>query len=215
MSHGITLREAERRAFTSTFQHGLWDVFIGCFVLMFAVGPFLSRSLGDLWSSVVFVPFWVVILIAIWTVRKYVVTPRVGTVRFGAWRTSRLRRFNVVMLVVCFLAFFLGILSAVDFNAVPGWVHAARFGLVSLLAFGVAAYFLNFTRLYAYGALVALSPLVGEWLWVSVGVPHHGYPVTFGITAAIAFFVGAVKFVRLLRDHPIPAESPCGEARGG
>jgi hypothetical protein len=215
MSEAISLRDAERKAFTSTFQHGLWDIFVGCFLLQFVIGPFLSRGLGDFWASAVFLPFWALTFVALWLVKRYVVTPRVGTVDFGAWRKARLRRFNVVMLAVCLAALALGILSAVDLAVVPGWMIAARFGLVFLLFFGGAAYFLNFTRLYAYGVLVALSPLVGEWLWVSLGVSHHGYPVTFGITAAIAVCVGAVKFVRLLRDYPLPTESPSEVTHSG
>ncbi len=215
MSQEISLRDAERKAFASTFQHGLWDIFIGCFLLQFVVAPFLSRSFGDFWSSAVFVPFWGVTFAILWFVRKHVVTPRVGAVRFGAWRKARLMRFNVVMLIVCLAALALGILSAVDFGVVPDWMIGARSGLVFLLVFSGAAYFLNFTRLYAYGILVALSPLVGEWLWVSVGVPHHGYPVTFGTTAAIAICVGVVKFVRLLHDCPMPTEAPSAEAYRG
>ncbi len=215
MSQGISLRDAERKAFASTFEHGLWDIFIGCFLLEFVVGPFLSGSLGDFWSSAVFLPFWALAFVTLWVVKKHLVTPRIGSVRFGAWRKARLLKFNVVMLVVCLAALALGILSAVDFAVVPGWMIGARFGLVFLLVFSGAAYFLNFTRLYAYGVLVALSPLVGEWLWVSVGVPHHGYPVTFGIAAAVAVGVGVLKFVRLLHDYPVPAESLREEARGG
>jgi hypothetical protein len=215
VSQEISLREAERKAFASTFQHGLWDIFIGCFLLQFVIGPFLSRSLGDFWSSAVFVPFLALTFVALWLVKRYVVAPRVGSVRFGAWRKARLRKFNIVALAVCLAALALGLLSAVDFAVVPGWMIAARFGLVFLLLFSIAAYSLDFTRLYAYGLLTAVSPLVGEWLWVSVGVPHHGYPVAFGISAAIAMCVGVVKFVRLLRTYPVPAESPSAEAFGG
>jgi len=90
----------------------------------------------------------------------------------------------------------------------PGWVHTARFGLVLLICFSVAAYFLDFTHLYLYGVLIALSPVVGEWLWTHAHIPHHGYPVTFSATAAIIVIIGLVKFVRLLRAYPQPVEAP-------
>jgi hypothetical protein len=95
-----------------------------------------------------------------------------------------------------------------SFGDVPSWIHVARFSFVVLLGFSVAAYFLNFTRLYLYGVLIALSPLVGEWLWVYMEVPHHGFPVTFGITAGIIILTGLVKFTRLLRHYPIPINDP-------
>lgn len=211
MSQRISLREAERKAFTSSYQDGLWDIFIGCFILQFAIAPLLSRSLGDLWSSVIFLPFYALVYLAIWLVRRYLVTPRVGEVRFGSWRRTRLIRFNVVMLAVLLLALILGLLSAVNFAASPGWIHAARFSLVILVCFSVAAYFLDFSRLYVYAILLALSPLVGEWLYLSIRAPHHGFPITFGITALTTVLVGLVQFMRLLRDHPLPTGEPSSE----
>ena len=207
MSQIISLRDVERKAFITAHDDGLWDIFIGCIVSQFAIVPFLSRSLGDFWSSAVFLPVEAVVYLAIWLVRKHVTRPRTGLVRFGAWRKAKLVKFNAVILVVLSVGLILGILSAVNFD-VPGWVHSARFGLILLVGFGLAARFLDFPRLYLYGVLLALSPVVGEWLWVRMHAPHHGFPVTFGATAGIIILTGALHFVRLLRNHPIPTEEP-------
>ncbi|MFN2147732.1 MAG: hypothetical protein ACK2T2_05020, partial [Anaerolineales bacterium] len=156
----ISLRETERRMFAIKFQDGLIDIAIGCFLLVFVIGPYLSPALGDFWATVVvFLPLWTIILPALWLVRRYVVTPRIGFVKFGAWRVSRVKRFNVVVLIVLVLSSILGLLSAVEFDAVPGWVHSARFSLVFLLIFSITAYFLDLTRLYVYGILIALGYL--------------------------------------------------------
>ena len=215
MSQKTSLRQVEQKVFRSAFQDGLWDIFIGCFILEFAIGPLLSRSLGDLWSSVVFLPFWAIVFAAIWLIRKYVVTPRIGKVEYGSWRRRRLVQFNVVVFAVLLVAFVLGILSATDFATLPGWIHAARFSLIILIAFSVAAYFLDYACLYIYGILFALSPLVGEWLYVYMKAPHHGFPVTFGTTAGIAILVGLAKFIHLLRDYPHPAEELPSEGAYG
>jgi hypothetical protein len=58
MFQKISLKEAERKAFKASFDDGLWDIFLGCFFLIFAIGPYLSPTLGDFWSSMVFLPFW-------------------------------------------------------------------------------------------------------------------------------------------------------------
>jgi len=55
MSTPISLKDAERKAFQSTFADGLWDVFIGCsFPLQLTIAPLLSHRMGDFWSSAVF-----------------------------------------------------------------------------------------------------------------------------------------------------------------
>jgi hypothetical protein len=208
MSQNISLKEVERKVFTTAFQDGLWDILIGCFVLMFAIGPFLSTtSLGDFWSSVVFIPFWALVYLIIWLIRKFVVTPRIGVVKFGLSRKVKLSRFVALAIFVSVVGLILGILSA-QIDDAPGWVFLTSFGSLVLISFSVAAYFLDFAHLYLYGVLIALSPLVGEWLYIQIGASHHGFPITFGTTAGVIILVGLIKFALLLRDHPIPEEEP-------
>jgi len=206
MTQRISLKEAERKAFRITHNDGLWDIFLGCFFAMFAIAPFLSLSLGDFWSSAVFLPFWGLVFLGIRVIRKHVVAPRIGVVRFGQARKTRLVKFTVVMLVVNVVAFVLGLVAAVNLGKVPGQMLSIGFGLILLIGISVAAYFLDFSRLYIYGLLVGLSPLVGEWLWTRGYVTHHGFPITFGATAGIMILVGLIVFARLLHDYPLPTE---------
>jgi MFS family permease len=204
MSNEISLKETERKVFQTVFQNGLLDIAIGGFLLVFAIGPFLTPYLGDLWGTVaIFLPLWGILFPALWLIRKRVVTPRVGSVKYGPWRVSRMMRFNLVIFVVLVFTAILGFLSAVEFDAVPGWIHTARFSLVFLLVFSVAGYFLNFARLYIYGILIALAPLIGELLYQNLSVPHHGWPVTFGLASGLITLKGLILFVRFLRDHPL------------
>lgn len=151
-----------------------------------------------------FLPFWAAVFALLWVVRRRVVRPRLGRVEFGAWRKARLLRFNVLMLVVNIVAFALGLLAASSFGLLPGWVHTVTFSLIILLGSCAAAWFLNFPALYLYGLLIALAFLVGEGLYLYLGIPHHGYPVTFGSTAGLLILVGLFKLLRLLRAYPLP-----------
>jgi hypothetical protein len=203
MNENIDLQKIEKNAWTSYFQDGLMDIFIGCIVLMFALAPILSRmGLGDFWSSFIFLPVWALVYSLIVIIRKYVVTPRIGVVKFGIARKKKMIKFNLIIFIVLVVGFVLGLLSFIDFN-IPGWIHVARFGLIVLIASSVAAYFLDYPRLLLYGILFDLSLIIGEWLWANMQVPHHGFPITFGITAAIIIIIGMIVFVRLLHDNPI------------
>lgn len=210
MSERISLRETERRAFRATFQDGLWDVFLGCIMAQLAIAPLLSTRLGDFWSSAVFLPVWLLVCAVIWLVRKYVVTPRMGTFRFGRARTRRLMRYSLVMLAANVLALILGTVAAFNPGTV-GSMPSIGLGVILLAALSLAAYFLDYPILYLYGVLLALAPLVGEWLWRHKYVAHHGWPVTFGIASATIILIGLYKFVRLLRRYPLPTpEEPQG-----
>ena len=159
MSNEISLKETERKVFNTAFRDGLLDIAIGGFLLVFAIGPYVTPYLGDFWGSVVmFLPLWAILFPVLWLIRKYVVTPRVGSVKYGPWRVSRMKRFNVVILIVLVFSLILGILSAVEFDAVPGYMHTARFSLVFLLVFSVAGYFLDFARLYICLLYTSPSP---------------------------------------------------------
>ncbi|MBN1425871.1 hypothetical protein JXA88_15080 [Candidatus Fermentibacteria bacterium] len=207
MSRQLSLQEAERRAFTTAYEDGLWDVLLGCFLLLFAVAPPLSRSLGDFWSSAVFLPFWGLVYALIRWLRTNMVAPRIGTVRFGRARRTRLALFSRAMLVINLAALILGLLVATGVGRVPGSVIPILFGLLLLIGFNLAAVLLGISRLHLYGLLVGLSPLVGEWLYTHRSATHHGFPVTFGTSAAVAIIIGVGIFIRVLRSQPI---SECG-----
>jgi MFS family permease len=213
MSEKISLKDAERKAFKFAFQDGLWDILIACFTLMFVIGPYLSSSLGDFWSSAIFLPFWALAYLMIWLIRKFVVKPRIGSVRFGSSRKTRLLRFNLLSFIILLAFFILGILTTIDFASLPGWITTARFGLGIFIVFTLAGYFLQFNELYIYGLLIAFSPIVGEWLYVNLKVPHHGFPLAFGITTGIILIIGLFKFVRILRKYPpFTTDSLSGQA---
>ena len=111
------------------------------------------------------------------------------------------------MVLLC-VALLLGFISAFRFQVMPSWMPTAILSLVFLVIFSLAAYFLNVNRLAIYGLLLALSPLVGEFLYRQWGVPHHGFPVTFGFSAAVMLGAGLFLFVRLIRELAALPEPP-------
>ncbi|KPK63109.1 hypothetical protein AMJ83_08565 [candidate division WOR_3 bacterium SM23_42] len=202
MEQQIDLKRLERKVWTSFYADGLWDIFLGCIILMFALAPFLNRmGLGDFWSSAAFVPFWAVIFALIVLLRRYVVIPRLGLVSFGQTRRKRLAKFNILIFVALSVSLILGITSFKG-SMTQSWVHNLRFIAVVLICFGLAGYFLGVIRLYIYGLLIALCIPIGEWLHLSAGIPHHGFPVTFGITSSVIILTGVILFLRLLRENP-------------
>lgn len=206
MSQQISLRDVERQAFRIKTDDGFVDIMLACFLLMFVIAPFLSARLGDFWSSAVFLPFWAFVYLVIWLIRKYVITPRLGTVNFGRARRAKLTKFTVLLFAFNLIALILGIVALLNLGRVPGLLFAVSLGILLWIACIVAAYFLDLDRLYIYGLLLGLSPPVGEWLWTHGYATHHGFPNTFGLSAGIMILVGLCRFVRVLRYNPIADE---------
>ena len=203
MNEQINLKSAERKAFRATIADGLWDVFIGCFLLELAIAPFLSKYLGDFWSSAIFLPFFGVVYLAIHLVRKNVVAPRIGTFKYGQPRQKKMIIFTTIMVVLNLVLFALGLIAYIFFDRLSnGFLVAGLLGITVLGGFSIAAYFLEYPRLYFYGSLIMLAPLVGEWLYKNQGALHHGYPIVFGFSAGLMILVGLITFARLIRNHP-------------
>ena len=111
MSQNIDLKQADRKVFTASLNDGLLDIFLASFVLMFAVAPFLSRYLGDFWSSFIFLPFWGIVFLVLRWLRVHVVNPRIGTVKYGPIRRKKITAFVIVMLILNILFLLLGLVG--------------------------------------------------------------------------------------------------------
>ena len=204
MIEKISLKHAEHKIIKSTFKDGLWDILIGSFFLQFAIAPLLSGQFGDFWSSAIFLPFWALVFIFIRLIRKFVILPRIGIVKFGSFRKRKITKLTIVMLFLNIIVFCIGIFFLFKVYSVPGWIHSAIFGFVILIMSSIAAHFLVFTRLFVYGMLFFLSLVTGESLYLFFKIPHHAFPFTFGVSASIIIITGLVLFLRFLKNHPIP-----------
>ena len=99
-------------------------------------------------------------------------------------------------------------LVASQYADAPGWIFTMPFSAMILVSFSIAGYLLDINRFYAYGIMLGTAPIVGEYLYQNFGASHHGFPVTFGISAVIILLTGLIKLITLLRDNPLPTEEP-------
>ena len=204
------LETLEQRTFLTVTDDGLWDVLIAAVFANLAIGPLLSEDLGDFWSSALLAPVWLAMYLVIRVVRRRIVNPRVGTVRFGTDRRRRLRKLSIVMLIVNVLAALLGAVAAIGVQT--NWLdlgdgsigYPLGLGIVVLVGFSGAAFVTGIARYYPYGLMLSVAPLIGEWLWRNDLATHHGYPIVFGTAAAIILVTGIARFMAVLRSHPLP-----------
>lgn len=207
----LSLRDVERRAFTSAFDDGLWDVLVGAFLSIFAIAPVLSDSMGDFWSSAVFLPGWAVLYAGILLIRRYIVRSRLGTMHPGRRRRRRLSALVVTLVVVNVLSLIAGLL--IWFSPAV-WLEQFRaplgLGVPLLILLSLAAHFLDIPRYFVYGVLVMAASLLTGILSRHTALPHHGYPLAFGAVAGIVMICGVVRLILLLRAAGPPSPPDFG-----
>jgi len=206
----IDLQALEKKAFRTVFDDGLWDLFIALALFLFTVAPILAGrfGLGDFWSSVIFLPFY---LLAFWLFRiakTGITIPRLGMMKIGAGRRSKIRGLQWILAVVLVLGLLFGVAVTV-FGATlrsMNWMFTAVVCFVFMFSFTTAAVMLDVRRFIYYGLLIVMLVCGGEILFWRGFVTHHGIPQAFGLAAAVIGLTGLILLIRFRRKYPRTTE---------
>jgi MFS family permease len=189
MSQNINLKEIERKSWTSYFQDGFYDIFMG--LLMLGMGLNLLVDANDWYIAVL----WLVGLLILIIGRRLITIPRVGRVKFGPERRIKQKKVVIVLMISLIVGLALSFipLSGVEPSKI---VVAAVAGVWIILIFSLVAYFMDFRRLYAYGLLFAISMALANALDDLIPT------ILFFASGSIALLVGLVVLIRLIRKYP-------------
>jgi hypothetical protein len=212
MTTNMNLKQIERKAWTSFFQDGLWDIFMGLVLLAVGIPGVLSNIFSsELHQDAAAAVLMVLAFLPHWAGKRFITVPRMGHVKFSRARKSRQTKVAVIYAisavvgVIVFLMVMLGLSSTP-----PAWVQ--RLGVQGFLALGIggwmlfilglASYFMDFTRGYVIAALYAFA--------FSGTVLLHN-PIMFLMAGTIAVLMGVVVLIRFLRKYPVAAQGPPSE----
>lgn len=206
MSEKISLKEAERKAFRSTFLDGLNDMLWGVTILSLAASAILRESIDPPWSYLPLFGVFVIGYPIYFAAKKWVIGPRMGLVKFAPSRRkkiSRVRWFMIVLVIITFIVFFMTLLNPGAPVSVKGpyWLVDAIFGLAVIALFSLLAYALDQPRMHLYGVLLGLSLPFDVILEETAG---WDFPLGMFPVGIVMLVVGIVSFTRFMRDHPLP-----------
>lgn len=218
MMNNLDLKDLEKKAFRSTYQDGLWDIYNGGVVLSLASLTSIFDTDSDAFPFLRFAIFLAGLSLSylvFWAGKKYVTTPRLGQVKFGQRRQKR-KRILAVVLGAIVLVQALIVLGTVLLWQNPQWAANLGFdqvnpnlerlivAVIGALFVGpsvsLIAYFNDFMRGYYIAFIISLG--VFSLIWFSQPV----YVIAAGLLILIP---GIVLFARFLRQHPQP---PAGVA---
>lgn len=210
MSDNIDLEELEKKAWRSTLEDGIFEIYFGILHLSLTIGVVLDNLLPELLSSII--TFTVIGLGLIFFIfgKKYISEPRIGKVKFGWKRIVRKIKTIAILTVNFFLLLIIFLISVLN----PQFklrIPASLYGLITGLLFftlplSFVAYFLQFTRLYYIAILTGLSFFLDEIFAFFLIPQPFDTLLAYGLVSAIIISIGIAVFIRFLRQHPLPKE---------
>ena len=194
-------KKIERRVFTSFFQDGFIEAFTFIFLLQLGLPALFSRSgFGDLESALITLPIALILLIVVFLVRKFVVTPRLGRVKFLPERRRRVSKLIIVPILTLTAGAIVGFIFTENASLRNIFIGQIPFTLSPIIVFGAAAYFLDMKRLYIYGVIVGLVFPLGKYL-ETVIVSRNTLPATILFAAFVFLGMATVVLVAFLRKY--------------
>ncbi len=214
MTENIDLKKLEKRAYRSTFQDGIWDIYIGMLIMvmgLYDLDPIFG--LPDIPGKFIIPLFFTVFAVIFLTVgKKRITVPRMGLVKFGPKRKAAKKKLMVFLISMFFLNIvllivpFTGLLNNLKIDA---YFFALGVGLFIAVPFSVVAYFLDFRRLYIYAIIFLPSFLFIEFLYPFLG-NYASLSVFLTIGGSIVA-VGLRFLIKFLKNYRIPKEGADNE----
>ena len=197
-------KEIERRVFSSFFQAGFIEAFTGIFLLQLGLPALFSRSgFGDLESALLALPIALTLLVVVFIVRRFVVIPRLGHVKFLPERRRRLSKLVLVPVLTLIAGAVVGYIFSENTSLRHTFVGQIPFSLMPIIIFSAAAYFLDMKRLYIYGVIVGLIFPLGKYLETII-VSRNTLPAIILFTAFAFLGMAIVFLVASLRKYQEP-----------
>jgi len=183
----------------SYFKDGLWDIYGAIMLLGFG----LAMVTG--WDYLMLV--FAVLAVALLLIRKRIVPPRLGQVKFSSERQTKTKRSIVIAIVIGTVTMLIGLVFFVLSykNNMPGWLELwmgdyflVAFGGVLALLVTIATYIVGVWRYYVYATLIFIA-----FVFASRLRPDDMESIPILIAGGIILISGAVILTRFLHKYPL------------
>ena len=186
----VNLKEIQRKVYMSFFEDGIWDIFLGLFILGWGLAILTEAA---------YLPgvSFIGIYFCIWGIKKWLTYPRIGYVKFSSTSRQRITtRFVILLAAVLLLGVLVALLMITDTR--PEWLgeyFALIFNGMLAIIVCTAAYLVAIKRFYLHALLIFLGAVFHQWLNI---------PWEFGFLGAgsVILLIGLGLLVNFLRKYP-------------
>jgi energy-converting hydrogenase Eha subunit C len=206
MSDPIDLKELEKKAWKSTFDDGVFEIYFGILHFSLTLGVILDNILSESLSTIITLSFIGLGFIFFLIAKKYISQPRIGKVKFAKPRIMRKVKIIGILTInffILLILFLVGNLNPQFKLIFPGYLYGLIVGLLFFtLPLCFVAYFLQFNRLYVIAILTGISFFLDE-IFALLMVPEpFDSLLAFGMISTIILSIGIVVFIRFLKKYP-------------
>ena len=210
MTQQLNLKEIERKAFRSTFQDGLWDVYLGLIVICMAFFLFRPDEGYSLKNQLIMLVGFGLSGLVFFAGKMLITVPRMGQVSFGPLRKRKAMTLAIILGAVVLVQAGIVLFTvggwldddlAAKLNALLGEANLERMAVAAVGSLFVGpsmilvAYFSDFPRGYYIAILMAAA----VFLMILLNQPI--YAILIG---ALIILPGLVLFIRFLQKYPLP-----------
>jgi hypothetical protein len=211
MNAQLNLKQIEKKAFRSTYEDGLWDIYIG--IVVACMGTLMLGVDSESFPLAIFLLAFGGIAVGyliFWGGKKYITLPRMGQVKFGPARQQRKRTLAALVAAIVALQIAIVLLTAAGwlFPAIgallQSWLPGENLERLLVASVGalfvgpamlLLAYFNDFVRGYYHAALTAL----GVFFMIL-----FDQPLILIAAGALIAIPGVALLVRFLQKYPLP-----------
>jgi len=209
MTTPIDLKEIERKAFRSTYQDGLWDMYYGLIIVAMSIFIYRPEQGYSPTNIILSVMAFIMAYSLLKAGKKYITLPRMGMVTFGAIRKKKGKTLAIILAVfIATQAVLVGITAFGWFSSAVGqalsrilpeggselWLVALIGSLIVGTSMIVIVHFSDFTRGYFIAILMGLA----VFLMIYLNQPI--YPIIIG---TLIILPGLIIFLRFLKQYPL------------
>lgn len=187
------LRKLVRRTYLSFFQDGLWDIFLGLFIVGWGVG--MLTDMAYLVGSL-FVCFYFII----WGLKRWLTYPRIGYVKLG----DKEKKIRLGISIVLGIMVLIGLVFAFAFitDERPQWLMdyfpLIFSGMLAVVVSGISIS-LGVYRFLVYAMIIFIAGSIHQWSDIKWAYTYTGAGSLIGL-------IGIIVLVRFIRHYPKQTE---------
>lgn len=198
MSTEFEPKKLKRKVYMSFFQDGMWDIFLGVFLLSWGFSVWFDIPLLPTFAFVGF--FWLVL-----GLKKAITYPRIGYATPAGQRSRALKIAIAGVVVLIAVVAVLPIIVRGEFDSLRNYFEFF-FGSAIAIVVAIIGYWGRIYRWYLYAGVVFLFFVFNQWADLS-------FSLSFIIPGGLIALCGLAILYRFLRKYPVISKEDLDENR--